>query len=209
MLRKHEYVNGETPFSSAAAGFSNKSIVKGTQCLYGKAMFRYCPSCASPGISFERQRVFRCSGCGFVYYHNTAAAAGCIVETGDTVALLVRAKEPSLGKLDLPGGFIDPGEGVVEGLRREFREEIGWDPGSAFSFFASFPNIYPYKGIEYNTCDLFFILSAPGLQREDLRLDPGEIADVRFLRPAEIDPAELAFDSTRRVIRAYLERGQR
>jgi NADH pyrophosphatase NudC (nudix superfamily) len=173
-----------------------------------KAMFRYCPSCASPNISFEKHRRFHCPNCGFVYYHNTAAAAGCIIEVGDTVAFLIRAKEPSLGKLDLPGGFVDPGEGVVEGLRREFREEIGWDPGSAFSFFASFPNTYPYKGIEYSTCDLFFTLSAPELRKEDLRLDSGEIADIRFLRPAEIDPAELAFDSTRRVIRAYLEYGK-
>ncbi|MDR1278094.1 MAG: NUDIX domain-containing protein, partial [Treponema sp.] len=93
------------------------------------------------------------------------------------------------------------------GLRRELREEIGWEPSlpdsEAFTLFASFPNTYPYKNISYNTCDLFFTLSAPGLAEKDLRLAEDEIAGVRFVWPGEVDMDELAFDSTRRAIRAY------
>jgi ADP-ribose pyrophosphatase YjhB (NUDIX family) len=169
-------------------------------------MFRYCPACGSPEIRFEKGKVFRCP-CGFVYYHNTAAATGCVISVGDTILLLVRGKEPAKGKLDLPGGFVDPGEGALEGLRRELREEIGWEPprpdSKAFTLFASFPNIYPYKKIPYNTCDLFFTLSAPGLTEKDLRLAENEIAGVRFIRPEEVNMDDLAFDSTRRAIRAF------
>ncbi|MDR1899931.1 MAG: NUDIX domain-containing protein [Treponema sp.] len=169
-------------------------------------MFRYCPSCASQDIEFRGNK-FRCPGCGFTYYHNTAAATACIVRAGEALLFLVRGKEPAGGKLDLPGGFVDPGEGAMEGLRREFREEIGWEPpaAAAFTLFASFPNIYPYKGIVYNTCDLFFTLSAPDLKAEDLRLAAGEIAGVRFIRPADIPFEDLAFDSTRRAVRAFLD----
>jgi ADP-ribose pyrophosphatase YjhB (NUDIX family) len=169
-------------------------------------MFRYCPSCASQNIQFGGNK-FRCPDCGFVYYHNTAAATGGVITAGETVLFLVRGKEPARGKLDLPGGFVDPGEGALEGLRREFREEIGWEPPAeaALTLFASFPNTYPYKGIVYNTCDLFFTIDAPGLTERDLRPAAGEISGVRFIKPADIDFAELAFDSTRRVIRAYLE----
>jgi ADP-ribose pyrophosphatase YjhB (NUDIX family) len=171
-------------------------------------MFRYCPACGSPDIRFERGKVFRCP-CGFVYYHNTAAAMGCVISVGGTILLLIRGKEPAKGKLDLPGGFVDPGEGALEGLRRELREEIGWEPPlpdiEAFTLFASFPNTYPYKNISYNTCDLFFTLSAPDLTEKNLCLADGEIAGVRFVRPEEVNMDDLAFDSTRRALRVFTE----
>jgi 8-oxo-dGTP pyrophosphatase MutT (NUDIX family) len=188
-------------------------------------MFKYCPNCASTKIQFTDNRKFFCPDCGFVYYHNTAAATGCIISTGETIVLLVRGKDPAKGKLDLPGGFVDPAEGVLEGLRRECREELGFDPEAAvqgddrlpaamppagvrpsrFSLFASFPNVYPYKGIVYNTCDMFFTITVPGLSEKDFHLEAGEIAGVRFVRPEEVNYDELAFDSTRRAVKAYAE----
>jgi ADP-ribose pyrophosphatase YjhB (NUDIX family) len=167
-------------------------------------MFRYCPSCASVNIQFKEDRKFFCPDCGFVYYHNTAAATGCIISTGEAVVLLVRGKDPAKGKLDIPGGFVNPGEGAVDGLRRECLEEIGWDTGPKPAFLASFPNIYPYKGIVYNTCDLFFTITAHGLRPGDLRIDAEEIGGVRFVRYDDIDLGELAFDSTRRALGAYM-----
>jgi ADP-ribose pyrophosphatase YjhB (NUDIX family) len=143
-----------------------------------------------------------------VYYHNVAAATGCIITAAQGILFLVRAKEPAKGKLDLPGGFVEPDEGAIAGLRRECREELGWDPGTGFSFFASFPNTYPYKGITYKTCDLFFTLHAPGLRREDLRLDTEEIGGICFIRPSDLRLEDVAFDSTRRVLAAFLPEGQ-
>jgi ADP-ribose pyrophosphatase YjhB (NUDIX family) len=171
-------------------------------------MFKYCPSCGSEKIVFERQKVFKCPDCGFSYYHNIAAATGCVIAADDKVVLLVRGKEPGRGKLDLPGGFVDLGEGALEGLRREIREELGWTPPGeeAFTFLASFANVYPYKNIVYNTCDLFFTLSAPGLSEKDLVLEEKEIEGVEFARPGEIDLGRVAFDSARRAIMAYLKR---
>jgi ADP-ribose pyrophosphatase YjhB (NUDIX family) len=179
--------------------------------------------CTSEKISFVDNKVFHCPDCGFVYYHNTAAATGCIIsvpEIGggnsvtERILFLVRSKEPAQGKLDLPGGFVDPGEGVLDGLYRELREEIGWAPpvpdgiplSEVFTLFASFSNIYPYKNINYNTCDSYFYLHAPNLREGDLRLEQGEVAAVRFLKPEDIDYGEIAFDSTRRAVRAYLAR---
>ena len=181
-------------------------------------MFTYCPSCASKKIRFELGKKFYCPDCDFVYYHNTAAATGCLItipESGgeERLMLLVRGKEPMKGKLDLPGGFVDPGENILDGLYRELKEEIGWTPPVAaetpltqvFKFFASFPNVYPYKNITYNTCDLFFTVSVPGLRKQDLCLEKSEISAVRFLKPQEIDFEEIAFESIKRVIGAYLK----
>ena len=185
-------------------------------------MFRFCPSCASDRIAFDDGRVFRCPACGFTYYHNTAAATGCVISVPDEqgpgrrILFLIRGKEPSKGKLDLPGGFVDPGEGALEGLHRELREELGWTPPvppgipltAVYSLFASFPNRYPYKGIPYNTCDLYFTLEAPSLSPADLVPAPGEIAGIRFLAPGEIDFDQIAFESTRNAVRAYLAFGK-
>ena len=174
-------------------------------------MFQYCPSCGTKKISLTGNR-FLCGHCGFIYYHNTAAASGCIIMTGDKIALLVRGQEPALGKLDLPGGFVDPGEGILEGLVRELKEELGWEApwpkshlADYFTLFASFPNVYPYKGINYNTCDVYFTISVPNLSENDIRIQAGEIAGLRLIPPDEIDLTELAFDSTRRAMAAYIE----
>jgi hypothetical protein len=59
--------------------------------------------------------------------------------------------------------------------------------------FASFPNIYPYKNIVYNTCDMFFTVYAPDLTEEDLHPEAGEVK-----------MEDLAFDSTRKAIAAFL-----
>ncbi|MDR0378298.1 MAG: NUDIX domain-containing protein [Spirochaetaceae bacterium] len=174
-------------------------------------MWNYCPSCASPKIQFDGSHRFSCPACGFVYYHNTAAATGCVIRGKRGVLLLSRGKEPARGKLDLPGGFVDPGEGALEGLARELREEIGWTPPSgegsgppAFRLFASFPNVYPYRGILYNTCDMFFSLDAPELTEEDLHPQAKEIEGLRFVEPEDILMEDIAFDSTRRALAAYL-----
>jgi hypothetical protein len=45
----------------------------------------------------------------------------------------------------------------------------------------------------------------PGLFESDFHLEAGEIAGVRFVRPEEVNYDELAFDSTRRAVKAYVE----
>jgi len=192
-------------------------------------MFNFCPSCSSKKITFTEGKFFLCPDCGFTYYHNIAAATGCLisvpeVEAGvdltdilrgklpEKLVFMIRGKEPAAGKLDLPGGFVDAGEGVFEGLYREMREEMGWMPpvpegkilSDVFRLFASFPNVYEYKGINYNTCDMYFYVQAPGLRPEDLHPEPGEIAGIVFLKPEEIDYSQFAFPSTVRAVKFYL-----
>jgi ADP-ribose pyrophosphatase YjhB (NUDIX family) len=51
-----------------------------------------------------------------------------IVERDGALLLVRRAARLSEGgKWGLPGGFLDRGETLVDGVRRELREETGWD----------------------------------------------------------------------------------
>ena len=171
-------------------------------------MFNYCPACASKKISFKEERIFVCPDCGFTYYHNTAAATACIIQTNKGILFLVRKREPGRGKLDLPGGFIDPGEGALEGLQREIKEELGIETDihvTSIEFFASFPNKYPYKNIIYNTCDLFFYMDIPNLSEKDLQLEASEASGFCFIQPEEIDMEAIAFESVKKGIQYYIQ----
>jgi hypothetical protein len=73
----------------------------------------------------------------------------------------------------------------------------------SLEFLASFPNRYEYRSVLYNTCDFFFLVRASGLTEADFTLDPREASGLRFVRPEDLDPDQLAFDSTRRAIEVF------
>ena len=67
-----------------------------------------------------------CAACGFRAYANPKPTACAVFADDDGRVLLARrADEPSKGKWDLPGGFLDEGEHPLDALRRELREETG------------------------------------------------------------------------------------
>ncbi len=160
-------------------------------------IFRHCPGCAREDISFDGLKKWECPHCGWTFFLNAAAAVMVILaDAEDRVLLTVRAKDPAAGKLDLPGGFVDPGETAEEALRREVAEELGLKLG-ALRYLGSSLNNYHYKGVVYPTCDMVFACRLP---TRKLTLDPAEIAGVVMLRPDEIDPAALAFESVARAL---------
>ncbi len=166
------------------------------------SLFRFCPSCGSPRLVSDRGRRWICPDCGFEYFHNVASAAGVIIETRSGVLLLERAKEPQKGKLCLPGGFVEPGEGAEDAALRECREELGWAPGR-IEFIASYPNLYRYKGVPYATCDLYFRALPPGPDIGSLDPDREESASLRFAFFEDFPWDDIAFGSARRAIRRY------
>ena len=165
-------------------------------------LFRLCPSCGSPGIGWSG-RFWHCSNCGFEYFHNVAAAAGLILQYGGKFLFLRRAKEPRKGSLALPGGFVDPGEAAEDALLRECREELGWAPED-ISFLASYSNSYSFKGVEYWTCDLFFVADLKKKDVSRLVPDLAESTGLEWIEASSIPWEAIAFESTRQALRQYL-----
>lgn len=145
-------------------------------------------------------RELRCSHCGFLFFFNSAAAAGAFVFHRGKLVLCVRARDPARGMLALPGGFIDFDESVEEGLKREIHEELHLET-THFRYLASAPNDYLYAGVPYKTTDLFFVCEAPDLGTIEAA---DEVLEYVLIAPEALDPARLAFPSLRAAFAALL-----
>jgi len=111
-----------------------------------------------------------------------------------------RAIEPNAGMLDLPGGFIDPGESAEEAVRREMMEELQVEV-TRMKYMASFPNTYPFSGIDIYTVDMAFICE---IESTDRVIPGDDISAVEFVSPEQINIDELGFDSMKKIISYYI-----
>lgn len=168
---------------------------------YPEHVLRFCPRCGSDRFAGRTDKSFSCGECGFEYYINAAAAVAALIEDDRGRLLFVRrAREPMKGTLDLPGGFVDPGETLEEALHREVKEELNLDVDS-FTYFCSFPNTYPYGGIVYSTIDLTFACTVKDLSRIRTGDDAGEHL---FISPDHIRLEDIGLDSIREITSLYV-----
>jgi ADP-ribose pyrophosphatase YjhB (NUDIX family) len=64
-----------------------------------------------------------CDHCGFIDYVNPRVVVGAVCAWEERVLLCRRSIEPRRGLWTLPAGFLEEGETLEEGVRREAREE--------------------------------------------------------------------------------------
>ena len=159
--------------------------------------FRHCPKCGTLGHFSDAHYSFKCSACGFHFFLNAAAAVTALIFNKEGKLLLTRrAIEPSKGMLDLPGGFVEPGESAEQAVVREVGEELNMVPKQV-RFFGSFPNRYLFSGVWVDTVDLVFECEIEHI--EELRV-ADDVASVEYKSLHEIDLAEIPFQSVKMLI---------
>lgn len=164
--------------------------------------FIFCPVCGRQTFVIHNEKAKECTHCGFVYYCNPSSAVACFIRNEAGELLLVRrAKDPGKGTLDLPGGFVDMQESAEEAAAREVKEETGLLIEHCRYLF-SIPNIYPYKGFEVHTVDMFFECQAGQFTQARAADDAAEIV---IRRPSLLQPEEFGLSSIRKAIRQYQE----
>jgi ADP-ribose pyrophosphatase YjhB (NUDIX family) len=108
--------------------------------------------------------------------------AGCIPELEDKILLCRRAIEPCYGKWTLPAGYLENGETVAAGARRETFEEAQ----------ARVEILAPYA--LYNICYVNQIYLMFRARLMDRHFRPGsESLEVRLFSEVEIPWDEIAF----------------
>jgi NAD+ diphosphatase len=166
--------------------------------------YKFCPRCRAEGFFNSRNNSFKCSTCGFHFFLNSAAAVTALIFNEERELLMTRRGiEPSIGKLDLPGGFVDPGESAENALFREISEELDLVPDT-ISYYGSFPNQYHFSGTIVDTVDLVFkclISDFTNLKSRD------DISGIIFLKLNTIDLDEVPFQSVKNIIRKLLNGG--
>ena len=113
-----------------------------------------------------------------------------------------RAIYPHFGKLDLPGGFVDPGEPAEQALARELKEELGMEV-EHMEYFASAPNEYVYSGFSVFTLDLAFVVKPKtlnGLKPMD------DISGFEFVLPEKVDFADIPAKSMQYFLKEIISR---
>ena len=135
-----------------------------------------------------------CADCGHVSYENPKVVVGSIVAEGDTVLLCRRAIEPRHGFWTIPAGYMEMGETVEEGARREAWEEararIALDGVLAVFSIARLGQVQVIFRARF---------AEPGFE-------PGpESLEVRRFTWDEIPWDEIAFPSVRWALKAWRE----
>ncbi len=92
--------------------------------------------------------------------------------------------------LDLPGGFVDPGESIDRGMRREILEETGCRVAEMKWLF-SLPNSYMFSGFSVPTADSFFLCR---LETGETPAASDDAAALRWIAIEKLDPEDFGLD---------------
>jgi ADP-ribose pyrophosphatase YjhB (NUDIX family) len=116
--------------------------------------------------------------------------------------LVTRGIEPNYGKLDLPGGFIDPGETAEDAVKRELFEELGMKIKS-MKYIGSAHNEYIFSGYCVFTLDMAFEVIPETLDE----LKPmDDILNYKFYSEEELNFDEIPAPSIRKFVEDYFKR---
>jgi len=160
--------------------------------------FDFCPQCGIEQFLFYRGRkYFKCCDCGYEFYFNMAASVVAIIRNDkNEVLFTIRRHDPAKGMLDLPGGFVDPGETAEAAIVREIKEELNLDV-CEYRYIMSSPNEYPYGGFNYHTLDLVFECTVS--DQENIAV-ADDVSGYRFINVHEVNTGDIGLESIRNIV---------
>ncbi len=165
--------------------------------------FRYCPACGSRLQEHDHEGGAHCNACGRAWYRNPAPTVGAAIVRDGRALVTVRARPPHRGEIDIPGGFLQPGEDPVEGLRREVREELGIEVDTSIErCVQAVPHRYGPEGDW--VLALGFVADPVG----EVDLQPADdVAAARWVTAGELEELDFAWEHDRRLVRKALGHG--
>ena len=159
---------------------------------------KFCSACGArvalevpPGDNRPRHV---CGECGIVHYRNPKMVVGAVPEWNGRLLLCRRAIEPRYGYWTLPAGFLEVGETMEEGARREAIEEANAN--------LRIEGLYTLFSIPH--IDQVHVFFRARLLDEDFSAGE-ESLEVRLFREDEISWDDLAFPVVCKTLELWLE----
>lgn len=156
----------------------------------------FCSNCGQPLTYLkppgdDRCRYF-CETCGVIHYQNPLMVVGCIPEIENQILLCRRAIEPCYGKWTLPAGYLENGETVAEGAKREALEEAR----------ARVEIVAPYA--LYNICyvNQVYLMFRARLENDNFRAGSESLV-VRLFTEKDIPWDDIAFRVIEETLKKY------
>jgi 8-oxo-dGTP diphosphatase len=130
------------------------------------------------------------------YPPRPVVGVGGVVLIGGRVVLVRRANEPRKGEWSLPGGTLEVGETLVEGVRRELGEEIGLEV-EVGPLIEAFERIHSdaHGRVRFH----FIIFDYLCRSRSDMPVAGGDALEVALASEGELERFDLS-DTARRII---------
>jgi ADP-ribose pyrophosphatase YjhB (NUDIX family) len=157
---------------------------------------RYCPQCGSSlsriiPVDDDRPREV-CDNCAMVHYQNPKMVVGTVPLFESEILLCRRAIEPCRGLWTLPAGYLENGETVAEGARRETLEEARAELG----------DLEPYLLLNLPFINQMYFMFLANLPTREFA--PGrESLEIRLFPVTDLPWDELAFAVIRRTLEIY------
>lgn len=157
-------------------------------------IYKFCPKCGNKlfnKIEDGHQRL-QCSSCDFIFYQNSKPTSSALILDGDKVLLGKRKINPSKGRWDVIGGFLELGEHPEAGLQREVLEETGLKV-EVLDMIGFFMDVYEGTYPTLNICYMARAISG--------RLKPGsDIEELRWFEIAKL-PKNIAFKNGKDMLK--------
>jgi ADP-ribose pyrophosphatase YjhB (NUDIX family) len=157
----------------------------------------YCSNCAAPVKHIvppdDDRRRFVCPACGVVHYQNPRLVVGSIPVWQDKILLCLRDIEPRRGKWTLPAGYLENGETVKEGARRETHEETG----------AKVVQLEPYLLFDIVHIHQIYLMFRTQLAGPEYHRTK-ESAEVRLFSERQIPWDDIAFPAIKKSLACFI-----
>jgi ADP-ribose pyrophosphatase YjhB (NUDIX family)/CheY-like chemotaxis protein len=164
------------------------------------ADYRFCPICGrTPLVSERGGRAKRCQACHRTFHSAPRAAVDALIVDAERRVLLTRrAVDPAKNQWDAPGGFVDVGESLEEGLRREVREALGVDI-SIHELSGTYADVYGDDATPIIA--IYYLATIAG----GTPSAGHEVSELRWFPPDDLPI--LAFENCRLALQAWGARG--
>lgn len=164
----------------------------------------YCRRCGTP-ITHQEKHAYRCENGHTIFRSAAPSTALFLVNDRHELAVITRSIEPGRGQLDIPGGFCDGEETLIEAVQREVQEEIGVNPNQYTKpeFIDSGIDPYDYDGETVAALATSFTANTKG----SVTLTPGDDAETASFKPLNsINEDDIFFPSQRKAFKKLVEK---